>query len=181
MSSVPEHFRGATKEDVMTRTFVSAIAFTCLLILPHSAAAQDTTSVVGVWKLTSLVTKEVATGKTVHPLGESPIGYTIYTRGGHFISATTAANRKAPAGASPTDAERIELHKTAVFTSGTYRQEGNKVIIRYDQSWHQAWTGTERVGTFEIAGKTLTSAGTPFKSSLTGLDVVAISTLERVE
>jgi hypothetical protein len=166
----------------MTRTFVSAVAFACLLMLSQSAAAQDpASSVVGVWKLSNVVTKEVATGKTVHPIGEGPIGYQIYTRGGHFMSVYTAANRKAAAGPSPTDAERIELFKTMTFSSGTYGREGNKVIIHHDQSWHQAWTGTERVGTFEITGKTLTSAGTPFKSSLTGLDVVAISTLERVE
>ena len=166
----------------MTRTFASAVALAFLLTLPQSAAAQDpASSVVGVWKLNSLVTKEVATGKTVHPFGEGTIGYAIYTRGGHFMTINTGANRKAAAGASPTDAERVELFRTMSFTSGTYRQEGNKVISRYDQSWHQAWTGTERVGTFEITGKTLTSAGTPFKSSLTGLDVVAISTLERVE
>jgi hypothetical protein len=64
----------------MTRTFVSAVAFACLLMLPQSAAAQDpASSVVGVWKLSSVVTKEVATGKAVHPIGEGPIGYTIYT------------------------------------------------------------------------------------------------------
>jgi hypothetical protein len=167
----------------MTRTFVSAAAFACLLTLSQSAAAQDpASSIVGVWKTTSLVTKEVATGKTVHPFGEGPIGYAIYTRGGHFVTVLTAASRKAPASANPTDAERVELHKTAVFTSGTYRLDGNKITSRYDTSWHQAWTGTERTGgTVEITRKTLTITGTPFKSSLTGLDVVAISTHERIE
>jgi Lipocalin-like domain len=166
----------------MTSTYVSAVAFACLLTLPQSAAAQDpASSVVGVWKLTSVVQKEVATGKTVHPIGEGPIGYFIYTRGGHVMFIYTAANRKAPAGPNLTDAERIELFKTASFASGTYRQEGNKVTTRYDTSWHQAWTGTERVGTVEITGKTLTLTSSPFKSALTGLDVVPISTLERVE
>ena len=74
------------------------------------------------------------------------------------------ANRRAPAGPSPTDAERIELFKTAVFGSGTYRLEGNKLITRYDTSWHQAWTGAERVNTVEITGKTLTSTCSPSKA-----------------
>ena len=166
----------------MTSRYVSAIALACLLTLPQSAAAQDpASSVVGVWKLTSVVTKEVATGKTEHGLGEGPIGYYIYTRGGHAMFIYTAANRKAPAGPSPTDAERIELFNTLAFGSGTYRQEGNKVTTRFDTSWHQAWTGTERVGTAEITGKTLTWTSSPFKSPVTGLDVVPISTLERVE
>jgi Lipocalin-like domain len=123
----------------------------------------------------------VATGKTVHPFGEGPIGYFVYTRGGHAMFNYTAANRKAPAGPNLTDAERIELFKTLSFGSGTYRQEGNKVTTRFDTSWHQAWTGTQRVSTVEITGKTLTSNGAPFKSALTGLDVVPVTTFERVE
>jgi hypothetical protein len=75
----------------------------------------------------------------------------------------------------------MELFKTAVFGSGPYRLEGNQVITRYDTSWHQAWTGTERIATFEITGKTLTLTGGPFKGALTGLDVVFVSTHERVE
>ena len=166
----------------MKRTFVPAITVACLLMLPQSAAAQDpASSLVGVWKFVSLVNKEVTTGKTVHPFGEGPIGYAIFTRGGHTMFVATGAIRKAPAGPSPTDAERIELFKTMSFASGTYRLEGNKLVTRYDTSWHQGWTGTERTGTVEISGKTLTLTGAPFKSSLTGLDIVAISTFERVE
>jgi hypothetical protein len=56
----------------MSRTVQGAA---CLLTLPQSAAAQDpASSIVGVWKTTNIVTKEVATGKTVHPLGEGLIG-----------------------------------------------------------------------------------------------------------
>jgi hypothetical protein len=172
----------AAKEGIMTSTYVSAVALACLLTLPQSAAAQDpASSIVGVWKRTSLITKEVATGKTAHPLGEGPIGYTIYTRGGHFMFVTTAANRNAPAGATPTDAERIELFKTAIFGSGTYRMEGNKVITSYDTSWDHSRTGKERVGTVEITGKTLTVTSSPFKSTLTGLDIVGIAIYERAE
>ena len=109
------------------------------------------------------------------------IGWQIFTRGGHTMFISTAANRKGPAGASPTDAERVELFKTAVFGSGTYRVEGNTLIARYDTSWHQAWTGTERTTTVEIKGNTLTVTGGPFKSALTGLDIVFVSTNERVE
>jgi hypothetical protein len=166
----------------MTRIFVSAIALASLLALTQSAGAQDPgSSIVGVWKTTSLVTKEVATGKTVHPLGEGLMGYAIYTRGGHTMFVSAAANRKPPASPNITDAERVELFKTGIFGSGQYRLDGNKVITRYDTSWHQAWTGTERTGTIEISGKTMTLTGSPFKSALTGLEVVPISTYERVE
>jgi hypothetical protein len=166
----------------MKRVLILAVPLVCsIFALP--AAAQDLASqIVGVWKLTSLVTKEVASGKTVHPLGERLSGYLIYSKGGHFMAIYVAADRKAPATANPTDAERIELQKTATYGSGTYKVEGDKITSRYDTSWHQAWTGTERSGgTVEISGKKLTLTGAPFKSSFTGLDVVAITTLEKVE
>ena len=166
----------------MKRIVASAVIFAGLLALPQPASAQDLASlIVGVWKYTSLVTKEVATGKTVHPLGEGLIGYITYTRGGHMTFVAAAADRKPPAGPNPTDAERVDLFRTGIFGSGTYRVDGNKVITRYTTSWHQAWTGTERIGTVELSGKTMTNTGAPFKSALTGLDVVAVSTYERVE
>ena len=59
--------------------------------------------------------------------------------------------------------------------------EGSKLVYRYDTSWHQVWAGTERATQAEITGKTLTLTTAPFKSSLTGLDVVVITTWERVE
>jgi len=164
------------------RTLISAVALAFLLTLPQPAPAQDLASqLVGVWKVTSLVTKEVASGKTVHPFGERVSGYITYSKGGHFMWVYVGADRKAPATANPTDAERLELQKTASFGSGTYKVEGNKFTGRYDTSWHQAWTGTERSVTVAISGKTLTTTTAPFKSSLTGLDVVAIATLEKVE
>ena len=166
----------------MKCSLISAVALVSLLTLPQPSAAQDLASqIVGVWKTTSVVTKEVASGKTVHPLGERLSGYYMYSKGGHFMLIIVGADRKAPATANPTDAERIELQKTAAYASGTYKVEGNKTISRFDTSWHQVWTGTERSAMIEISGKKLTLTTAPFKSSFTGLDVVSITTLEKVE
>jgi Lipocalin-like domain len=170
------------RKDFMMRTPMSAIALAFLLTLPQSTAAQDLASeIVGVWKTTSVVTKEVASGKTVHPLGERLNGYYMYSKGGHFMFIFVGADRKAPATANPTDAERIELQKTGAYGSGTYKVEGNKITSRFDTSWHQVWTGTERSATLEISGQKLTITTAPFKSSFTGLDVVSTTTVERVE
>ena len=178
MNAIPPIEQGSF---IMKRFLILAVPLVCsIFALP--AAAQDLASqIVGVWKPTSLVTKEVASGKTVHPFGERPSGLVIYSNGGHFMGIFVATDRKAPATANLTDAERIELQKTATYSSGTYKVEGDKLTTRYDTSWHQAWTGTERSGTVEISGKKLTITGAPFKSSLTGLDVVAITTAEKVE
>ena len=166
----------------MKRTVMSAVALAFLLTGAQPAAAQDlATSIVGAWKLTDLTRKEVATGASVKTYGEKPTGHLVYTKGGRSVWFFVADNRKAPAAANPTDAERSELFKTMAGCSEAYRVEGNKVVVRCDASWNQSWTGVERASTGEIAGRTLTLTSTPFKSPLDGKEVVVITTWERVE
>ena len=60
----------------MNRTLISAVALAFLLTLQSPAPAQDLASqVVGVWKLSSQLRKEVATGATLASYGEKPIGH----------------------------------------------------------------------------------------------------------
>jgi hypothetical protein len=166
----------------MKRTLFAASILVPLLAGAQPATAQELAlQIVGVWKTTGLVTKEVVSGKTVHPLGERLSGYFIFAKGGHFAFINVGADRKAPATANPTDAERVDLHKTATFGSGIYRVEGNKIVARFDTSWHHAWTDTERQIAVEITANTLTTTSAPFKSSLTGVSVVSIGTYERAE
>jgi lipocalin-like protein len=70
--------------------------------VPHVSLAQDQ-AIVGVWKVKSLVTKEVASSKTVHPFGERMSGYHVYSKGGHFMTLNVGSDRKPPATANPTD------------------------------------------------------------------------------
>ena len=66
------------------RALVSAVAFVFILAMGRPGAAQDfASSVVGVWKLTGVTRKEIATGKTTNLYGEHPTGHLVYTRGGH--------------------------------------------------------------------------------------------------
>ena len=81
------------------------------------------------------------------------------------MTLNVGSDRKPPATANPTDAERLGLERTAAWTSGTYRIEGDKLINRYDTSWHQVWTGTERAVTFAIDGKTLTTTSPPSRAA----------------
>ena len=159
----------------------SIVALGFLLIVAHAASAQDlTTQLPGVWKLTSLVEREIATGATTNRFGQNPVGSAVFTRGGHFTWGFFTDGRKAPAGPVPSDAERVALYNTLAFGSGSYRVEGNTVSLRYDSSWNQSWTGTERKAEMQVSGKTLTWKSPPYKS-LDGKDVIAITTLERME
>ena len=166
----------------MKRTLMSAVALAFLLTLPRPAPAQDLASqLVGVWDLSSQLRKEVATGATLNTYGEKPTGHLIYTRGGHLTFIIVGTDRKAPASPNLTDAERIELFKKLSFGSGTYKVEGNKVVTRYDTSWHQLWTGRDISVQAEIEGKTLTFTSDPLKASIDGKEIVVVTTWERVE
>lgn len=166
----------------MKRALISAVALAFLLTLPRPAPAQDLASqLVGAWRLNSQLRKEIATGATLATFGEKPTGYIIYTRGGLLTFVIAGADRKAPASPNLTDAERIELFKTMSFGSGTYKVEGNKVLTRYDTSWHQLWTGRDLSAQIEIQGKTLTITTEPFKAAVDGKEVVVTTTWERAE
>jgi hypothetical protein len=121
----------------------------------------------------------LATGDTTKPRGESPTGTATFSRGGHFTWIFIDDGRKAPPG-PVTDADRAALFNTLAFGTGTYKVEGDKVALRYDGSWNQAWIGTERVQTLQISGKVLTWTSAPFKMA-DGREAVAIFTYERVE
>lgn len=167
----------------MMRILVCVVALAFAVTVTYPVSAQDLASqIVGVWKLQSQHRKEVATGKTVNTYGEKPTGHLIYTKGGHVSFIVVGDGRKAPASPNATDAEIIGLFKSSSFGSGRYRVEGNKLAIRYETSWHQLWTGSERSGPPPvISGKTLTTTTAPFKSPLDGAEVVVVTTWERVE
>jgi len=148
----------------------------------ESVSAQDlATSIVGTWKLTDLVRKEVATGAFVKTFGENPTGHIVYTKGNRAVWFFVANKRSAPAGPNPTDAEQGELFRTMAGCSELYRVEGNKIVGRCDASWNQSWTGIEGTSTADIVGKKLTLTSTPFKSAIDGKEVVVMTTWERAE
>jgi hypothetical protein len=166
----------------MKRALMSAVAFAFLLILPEPLAAQDlASSIVGTWKLTSFVRKEVATGKTAATYGEHPSGYAYYTKGGHFLIFAVAQDRKKNEKADPTDAERMELFKSMFAWGGSYKTEGNKVVYNVDVAWVPSWVGTTRTYQVEMASNKLTVTTPPFKSVTDGQDIVVVTTYERAE
>lgn len=168
----------ALREDTMKRALtLVAVVF----VLTLTSGAQDlASSIVGVWKLTSHIVKEKGTGAIAKPFGEKPTGHWIFTHRGHFAWTLVGDNRKNPATPAVTDAEQIQLFKTLSFGSGTYKVEGDRVASRYETSWIETWTGTERKGQVQISGKTLMIMSATFKD-FAGKDAVAISTWERAE
>ena len=136
------------------RTSLCALAVAASLSLILPATAQ-TSKLVGVWKVESVVDTDSAK-QTTMPLGDHPTGYAIYTKGGHVVLVQSAADRPAPAGPVPTDAEAGKLIATMVAFSGTYKSAGKgKIIIREETAWNQTALNTNLVRGYKIVGKKL--------------------------
>ena len=159
--------------------FLAALCST--LALAGTARAQDIAStVVGVWKIISIETKEVVSGKAVRPLGDV-VGTFTFTNGGRFSGMVFSVNRKAPAAANATEAERVALFNSMVAYNGVYRTDGNKLNLTIDNSHIQSWNSTQRLFTVELSGTRLTGRTAPLKAATTGLDVFAEFIWEKLE
>ena len=166
----------------MNRIIYLAVVFCLTATVPAVVSAQGTSSsVAGVWKVTAVETRELVSGKVVRPFGDLPSGTFIFTSGGQMVGMQYAANRKAPASSNPTDAERAALHSSMSAYSGRYRVEGKKLFIAIEDSSIQSWNGTTRIINVELDGKKLTGTSEPFKSLISGADVVAVIAWERLE
>jgi len=112
------------------------------------ALADDRAKLIGIWKLVSFDAELQDTGELNPILGNNPKGYLIFTPEGRMMTVFTAEGRKAP----KTDEERAAAWSSMYAYSGLYRIEGDKLIIKLDVSWNEAWTVTEMVRFFKLEG-----------------------------
>ena len=161
----------------------SLILTLCLVaFLPAELRAQTRPQeIVGVWKVVSVETKELTSGRVVRPFGDGPTGTFVFTSGGRIVGMQYGTGRKSPAAANATEAERASLLSSMSAYSGTYTVDGKKLVMAIEDSSIQSWNGTKRTINIEIEDRTLTGTSDPFKSLITGLDVVAIVTWQRLE
>src|SRR6476620_7379014 len=96
---------------------------TCFNFSP--ARAQDLqTSIVGVWKLSSITRKDPQSGQVTHSFGERPVGYLVSTKAGRIFSFLVGSNKKSPDKPEPTVSERARFLYTDAGNTETYRVEG---------------------------------------------------------
>ena len=153
------------------------VAFVAAL-LPAAALAADT--LVGTWKLQSLVREVLPSGERSNQFGEHPDGYLTYAADGRMHAILIMDDRIVPRDAVPTDAERSKLHATMVAYAGTYSVEKEKVIHHIDISWNQTWTGTDQVRFYKLEGDRLTITTATARSSIDGKEGRSILVWKRV-
>jgi hypothetical protein len=162
----------------MTSKLVSALALVITVTSSGIAYAQDLASqLVGVWKRTESVRQFVDGSE---PAKRALRGVAIFTRGGLFAVTLEYDGRAAPAGAAPTNDELAAMAKSSFFGSGTYKVEGDVVVLRYDSSLHPSWIGAERRATMKVADKVLiwTSPQYTDANGKAGFDVISQTRLE---
>jgi len=165
----------------MIRHLLLSIGLLSCIGFPIQAPAQDLqTSIVGVWKLSSITRKDTQSGEVTNSLGERPVGYLVYTKAGRIFAFLVGSDRKPPEKSEPTDSERAELFKSMVGYTGSYKVEGGKIIVRADASWNQSWTGVDRAQAAEVVGNRLTITAT-LKSPRDGREILTANVWERVE
>jgi hypothetical protein len=150
--------------------FASAISAT-------DALAQQKSTIVGTWKVTSISVLMVNTNEVLHPVGDHPVGYLEDSPGGHMVTFMSTGTPKRPT-VPYTDADRADIY-AGIYAAyaGTYRVEDNKVIHHVDASFYPEQIGRDLTRNIEIDGNRLTIKLVPLVE--TGEQHVV--TFERVE
>jgi hypothetical protein len=120
------------------------------------SALAGESSILGTWKLQSLVFEATATGQRSSPFGDHPIGYLSYSADGRMYAIGVVEDRPKPRDPLPTDQEKVKLQESMFAYAGTYTADGEKVVHHVDISWNQSWTGTDLVRFYKLDGDTLT-------------------------
>ena len=125
----------------------------------------------GSWRMTSWMTRDVATGERKETLGRHPRGIVVYTpeRVTFFI---LRDNRRRPERLPPSDEEKIALFDSMFAYSGSYSVEPDRVVHHVDMSLNEAWSGTEQVRFCNVDEDTLTYTSPPAQNPFDGREVV---------
>jgi hypothetical protein len=135
------------------RVFVAFL----LLFLLVPAHADDKPTIVGTWKLVSVVYEDAQTKERTPVLGEHPRGIQIATPEGRWLALVTADGRPVP----KSDAERAQALRTMIAYTGRYRVEDGKVITKVEAAWNEAWVGGEQIRLLRFEGNDIVHIESP--------------------
>jgi hypothetical protein len=140
----------------------------------------NASALLGSWRMISWKKEFVATGKAGDALGPDPQGFITYTADGRVSVIVVPSYRPAPASLPPSDAEKVRLFDSLFAYAGTYTLDDDKVVHHLDTTWNQAWSGTDQVRFYKLAGNRLSIHGAPAPDPFTGQDVIHRVEFEKV-
>jgi hypothetical protein len=111
------------------------------------------------------------------------MGFVTFTPDGRMMLMIVDATRKPPAQPTATDAEAVSLFRTMTAYAGTYRVQGNEIIIHVEISSEQKETGTDETRVFKLDGNRLTTMTKPRIAGLSNSNQMTVVTVvwERVK
>jgi hypothetical protein len=164
---------------MIVRTLVILLAIVATGI---PARAQNPSPIVGTWRVVSFEREIVETKAVSQGFGGNAMGLATFTPDGHASVIIVDAKRKPPARPTATDAEAVDLYSTMIAYAGTYRVQGNDLIIHVEISSEQTITGTDFIRSFKLDGDRLTTTTRPLVSSfLNNQTTVTTTVYERVK
>jgi hypothetical protein len=136
------------------------IVFWLALSIASPSAAEDTSNVVGTWKLLSLTVQYEGEAPT-EIFGSNPQGYLILTREGRLMIVITADKRKQ----GTTEADQAALFTSMNAYTGRYTLHGDQFVTKVQVASQAAWVGTDQVRFFKVAGDRLMISAPPQPST----------------
>ena len=112
---------------------------------------------IGNWRLLSAKLRD-ENGETSDPFGDDPVGYLAFLADGYVAWSMMRSGRPNFQSSNPleaTEKERAAAYASYFSYNGTYRIEGDKILIDVDVSLFPNWTGTEQTRFFEVRGDRL--------------------------
>jgi hypothetical protein len=155
---VNEVWKGTT---MIVRALVILVAIVATGI---PAGAQNPSSIVGTWRVVSFEREIVETKAVSQGFGGHAMGFVTYTPDGRMMFMIVDATRKPPAQPTATDAEAVSLYRTMVAYGGTYRVQGNEIILHEEISSEQT-ANKDQTRFFKLDGDRLTTTTPPLVSS----------------
>lgn len=135
-----------------------------VVVVSSTMDAQCKDSVVGTWKLLSVIatTEKDGVGKPV--LGQHPVGFLTYTANGRMMAIISDDGRKplsvVDRVAAPAE-ERAEAYSTFMAYAGRYSFTCDKVVTYVEVASLQNWVNTEQTRFVTVQGNRMHVRNTP--------------------
>lgn len=145
----------------------------CLMVINSSVMAGESCKLQGLWKLVAFDAEDVTTKVVAHIYGEQPSGYMTMTCGGRFSASAGIAHIE------PVKSIWEEVARTLANRAGSYRLDGNKIIVRYDKARYEGWVVYYPLDSMSNEGKSESEGIRNFRLIPNGIDgdILVIDTL----
>ena len=125
---------------------------------------QGNDSIVGTWRLVSVVARPASGGEAVNAMGENPSGFLTYTSDGRMTAILASSGRQSLSVVDPVGApaaERAEAFATFIAYAGRYTVDADRITHHVEVSWLQNWVGADQIRFARLQGSVLTLRSPP--------------------